>query len=179
MLRTALLTTTLLITPGLAFAFGTSSNPPAETSTSTECEGTQVWDEKTETCVDAQQDSSLSDDDRYNAVRELAYAGQLDRALDILDTFSDPQDDRRLTYMGFVTRKMGDMDGGMAWYQAALDQNPDNLLARSYMGQAYLIQGNEMAAKDQLREIRVRGGRETWPERALDLALRGGPAPAY
>ncbi len=181
MLRTTLLTTTLLLAPGLAFAVGSldDDTPPSETATTTECQGTQVWDEKTEACVDVQQDSSLTDDDRYKAVRELAYAGAYDRAMGILGTFENAQDDRRLTYLGFVTRKMGDVEGGMNWYQAALTQNPDNLLARSYMGQAYLIQGDAMQARAQLREIRARGGRESWPERALELALRDGPSPAY
>ncbi len=174
-----LLTAALILTPAMALAVGgLDDTPPTTTSTTTECEGTQVWDEKTETCVDAKE-SSLNDADRYDAVRELAYAGALERARGILDSFDNPSDDGRLTYLGFVTRKMGDLEGGMAYYQAALAQNPDNLLARSYLGQAYLIQGDAMAARDQLREIRARGGRETWAARSLELTLRGGPAPAY
>ena len=180
MLRTALLTSALLLAPSLAFAVGSSdSTPPTQTQTSSDCEGTQVWDEETKTCVDAQQDSSLTDDDRYNAVRELAYSGAYDRALGILDTFENADDDRKLTYLGFVSRKMGDLDTGMRWYRAALDINPDNLLARSYMGQTYVVQGNAMAASEQLREIRTRGGRETWAARSLELALRGGPEASY
>ena len=180
MLRAALLTSSLLLVPNFAFAVGSNdSTPPTQTQTSSDCEGTQVWDEETETCVDAEKSSALTDDDRYNAVRELAYGGAYERVLGILDTFENDQDDRRLTYLGFVSRKMGDMDTGMSWYQAALDINPDNLLARSYMGQAYLIQGNAMAASEQLREIRARGGRETWAARSLELALRNGPEASY
>ena len=179
MLRTALLTTTLLLAPGFVLAFGTDDTPPAETATTTECEGTQVWDAKTEACVDAVEESNLNDDDRYKAVRELAYSGSYDRALGILDTFENAGDDRRLTYLGFVTRKMGDVDGGMAWYAAAIDVNPDNFLARSYMGQALLLQGDRAGALAQLTEIRARGGRQTWSEVALNMALSDGPSPAY
>ena len=181
MIRTALLTTTLLLAPALVFAAGsdTDASPPKETATTTECQGTQVWDTKTETCVDAQQDSLLDDDARYHAVRELAYGGAYDRALGILDSFADPNDDRRLTYLGFVARKMGDLDTGMGWYQAALAINPDNLMARSYMGQALLQMGDRDGAQAQLTQIRARGGRQTWPEVALNMALRDGPSPAY
>ncbi len=179
MIRSALLTATLMLAPNLALAFGTDDTPPAETATTTECEGTQVWDAKTESCVDAAQESQLNDDDRYQAVRELAYAGAYHRALGILETFENPSDDRRLTYLGFVTRKMGDVPGGMAWYAAAIDLNPNNFLARSYMGQALLLQGNRAGALAQLTEIRARGGRQTWSELALNMALNDGPAPAY
>lgn len=180
MIRTALMTTTLVLAPALAFAAGSyDATPPKETATTTECEGTQVWDEDTETCVDAVEESKLDDDARYGAVRELAYAGAYDRALGILASFEDQGDDRRLTYLGFVNRKMGNVDEGMRWYNAALSANPDNLLARSYMGQALVLQGDRIGAQAQLTEIRARGGRQTWPEYALNMALRNGPSPSY
>ena len=179
MLRAFALTATFALAPLAALAVGSDTDtPPTTTSTTTKCEGTQIWDEKTESCVDAKE-SRFDDADRFDAVRELAYAGALDRAEAVLATFSNPADDGRLTYLGFVARQKGDLEGGMAWYRAALAQNPDNLLARSYMGMAYLVSGDEMAARTELREIRARGGRETWAARALDLALRGGPTPAY
>ena len=74
---------------------------------------------------------------------------------------------------------MGNVDAGMRWYDAALAANRDNLLARSYMGQALLLQGDRIGAQAQLTEIRARGGRQTWPELALNMALRNGPSPSY
>ncbi len=47
------------------------------------------------------------------------------------------------------------------------------------MGMALVEQGDRDAARVQLTEIRARGGRETWPELALEMALGNGPRPAY
>ncbi len=184
MTRLALMTSALFVATAFApiqsFAAGSHVNtPPEETETTTECEGTQVWDEETEECVDAVEESRLDDNARYRAVRELAYAGKYGRAMGILAGFQNAQDDRRLTYLGFVNRKMGNVDEGMRWYSEALQINPDNLLARSYMGQALLEQGDRAGALAQLTQIRARGGRQTWPELALNMALRDGPSPAY
>ena len=170
------LTTLALITcltPAVAFAAGSgSSNPPTTTKTSTECEAGQVFDEKTSACVD--KSSSLIDDDqRYEAVRELAYAGQYDRALGVLDEM-EASDSRVLTYRGFIARKTGDMESAMSFYTAALDANADNILARSYMGQGLVEAGDREGAKVQLAEIRARGGEGSRAETLLLYAMSGG-----
>jgi tetratricopeptide (TPR) repeat protein len=152
-----------------------SSTPPKSTKTTTECKNAQVWDEKTQTCVNAQE-SSLSDDLRYDAARELAYAGQYENALIILATAEDQNDPRILNYKGFANRKAGRMDLGMQYYEAALERNPDYNLARSYMGQALLQQGDLPGAQAQLREIRQRGGMNTWAFASLKMALSGKPS---
>ena len=60
--------------PSFAFAAGSDmSSPPKTTKTTSECKGTQVWDDKTQSCVDPKE-SSLDTDTLYGAVRELAYA---------------------------------------------------------------------------------------------------------
>ena len=169
----------LTVAPALAFAAGSgSSSAPKPTETTSECKGGKIYDSKTQSCVDASQ-SSLNDNERYLAVRELAYAGALDRATRVLDAFEDPADDRALTYRGFVARKIGDMKAAMVFYAAAIDQNPDNILARSYMGQGLVEAGDFKAARAQLSEIRARGGRNTWAEFALNTAIRYGKGYAY
>jgi hypothetical protein len=45
------------------------------TQTSEDCKKGEVWDEKTETCLESSS-QLLNDDQRYGAVRELAYAGR-------------------------------------------------------------------------------------------------------
>lgn len=168
-----------LFLPGLAFAAGSdSSNPPAPTETSTECKNTEVWDEKTQKCIDAQS-GQLDNDTLYQAARELAYAGRPDDALVVLSAMTEGETDRVLTYMGFATRKAGDLEGGMAYYQAALAKNPDNLLTRSYMGQAFVEQGKITLAEAQLDEIVLRGGAGTWPERSLRHAIETGATYSY
>ncbi|OYW48869.1 MAG: hypothetical protein B7Z31_14835, partial [Rhodobacterales bacterium 12-65-15] len=66
----------LAFAPAFAFAAGSDdSEPPKPTETTTECARGEVWDEKTRTCIKAE-GAGLTDDQRFGAVRELAYAGR-------------------------------------------------------------------------------------------------------
>ncbi len=168
-----------LTLPAAAFAAGSEdSSPPTPTKTTTECSDGMVWDEKTETCV-APKESSLDDDTLYRAAREFAYAGQPANAITVLNAMSEGETDRVLTYLGFAHRSAGDMETGMAFYRAALTKNPDNILARSYMGQAFLLQDDRAGAKVQLREIRARGGEGSWAEASLQQAIANGTGYSY
>ena len=165
--------------PSTALAVGgLDETPPTETQTTTECAAGQVWDAAEGACV-APKESNLDDDTLYRAVREFAYTGDYDAALGTLAAMSDQEDDRVLTYLGFVNRKLGRTDMAMDHYRRALAQNPDNLLARSYYGQALVLGGNMAGAEAQLTEIRARGGRGSWPEVSLRLALNGGTVSSY
>jgi hypothetical protein len=77
-------------------------------------------------------------------VRELAYAGSHLDAMCIMDAMSDQNDDRVLTYRGFTNRKLGNVDVAMVFHQKAIDKDPDNILARSYMGQGMMDQDNKL-----------------------------------
>ncbi|MBS0565107.1 MAG: tetratricopeptide repeat protein [Proteobacteria bacterium] len=168
-----------LALPGVALAAGGgSSSPPQPTQTTTKCKKAEVWDQKTQKCVPAQS-GQLDNDTLYAAARELAYAGRPDDALVVLQAMTEGQTDRVLTYMGFANRKAGRMDEGMKYYQAALAQNPDNILARSYMGQAYVQMGNMQLADAQLDEIVARGGAGTWAEQSLRQAIQTGALFSY
>ncbi len=166
-----------LVAPAMAFAAGGGS-APATTPTTATCTDGKIYDADTKECVDAQE-SSLTDDERYEAAREFAYVGQFQAARDALAAMSVQTDGRVQTYLGFTERKLGNMDKAMLHYTAALAQDPDNILARSYMGQGFAEQGKLTAAKQQLREIRARGGRNTWAEFSLAQAIRSGAGFAY
>lgn len=166
--------------PLSAFAAGSDSgggstwtNPPKETQTTKSCKGVKVWDEKTGKCV-APKNSSLDTDTLYGVVRELAYAGRYTDAQGVLAAMPDQSDDRVLTYWGFTHRKMGDLDRAAFYYQAAIQANPDNILARSYMGQGFVEEGKTDLAIAQWREIKARGGEGTWAEVSLRKAIRTG-----
>jgi tetratricopeptide (TPR) repeat protein len=160
--------------PHLALAAGgTEDEPPTPTETTTECAKGEVWDEKTETCVKAEE-SSLNDDQRFNAVRELAYAGRTDEAMAILATMTEGETSRVLTYQGFLLRQTGRVEEGIAAYERAIALDPANTLARSYYGQL-LVQMNELTlAQVQLDEIRAHGGSGSWAETALATAITTG-----
>ncbi len=164
----------LMMTPGLAFAAGGGgSSAPATTQTTKTCTGTQVWDTKTRKCVNAQE-SLLDADTLYGAVRELAYAGRYDDAQGVLRMMPDQNDDRVLTYWGFTNRKLGHLELANAFYRDAIARNPDNILARSYMGQGFIEEGRTDEAIAQWREIRARGGEGSWAEVSLRNAIRTG-----
>tara|TARA_R110002049_G_scaffold10127_4_gene50507 strand:+ start:7582 stop:8106 length:525 start_codon:yes stop_codon:yes gene_type:complete len=174
-MRNILLTTALAfaLPTGLLAAGGGDEKAPEKPK----CENGQVYDKTTKTCTDAK-DSRLNDLDRYETLRALAHAGRYTEAQTVLAAM--PQDDdRTLTYLGFTTRKLGDTAGGMAYYTAALAQNPGNILARSYMGQALVEQGQMAQALAQLREIRSHGGSGTWAEASLRNAIATGRGSSY
>ncbi|MBC7282373.1 hypothetical protein [Hoeflea sp.] len=174
-----LILTAALMFPMVAFAAGTSDDsPPEPTKTTKVCKDGKIWDEKTKSCADAKE-SRLDDDTRYAAVRELAYAGKYSEALHVLAAMSDQGESRVLTYYGFTHRKAGRADLGMQYYDAALKADPDNLLARSYMGQGLVAAGDIEAAKLQLAEIEARGGKSSWPETALRKAIKTGRTYSY
>lgn len=169
-----ILAAALALAPQLAFAVGSDdSQPPTPTETTTECETGMVWDEKTKTCVKAE-DSSLNDDQRFGAVRELAYAGRPDEAMAILASMREGETSRVLTYRGFLLRQTGRIEAGIAAYERAIALDPANILARSYYGQL-LVQMDALAlAEVQLSQIRAHGGAGSWAERALATALATG-----
>ncbi len=162
-----------------AFAAGSDdTEPPKPTATTIECVKGEVFDEKTKKCVKPE-GALLDNDQRFTAVRELAYAGRTDDALRVLAAMTEGQTDRVLTYTGFLNRQAGNWEAGLAAYDRALKQNPDNILARSYYGQA-LVKMNELQlASLQLDEIRNRGGAGTWAETALATAITTGVTTTY
>lgn len=180
-----------LIVPVAAFAKENDS-PPKQTKTTKSCFQEKqwdpeikkyvrfskpvngVWDASINKCVRPDKTSHLDEDTLYQAVRELAYNGRYTDAIAVLDEMPDQQSDRVLTYRGFTARKLGDLDLANLYYNKAIAVNPDNIMARSYMGQGLVETGDKVAAMMQLREIRARGGEGTWSERSLAKALETG-----
>lgn len=161
-----------------SFAAGDDvTTPPAPTPTP-RCPDGQIHDQKAGKCVPVKS-SSLDDKDRYQAVRELAYAERYTAASLVLDAMSNQQDDRVLTYRGFLMRKTGRLDQAVTYYRSAIEKNPNNLLVRSYMGQGFVESGDLAAARRQHEEILARGGKGTWAEVSLRDALASGRTYRY
>ena len=164
----------LVLSPLAAHAAGSgSTSAPEPTPTTTQCAEGQVYDDAKKECV-APKDSLLDDDKLYDAVRELAYAGRYRGASEALDAMAEQRSDRVLTYRGFIARRTGDAASAMAFYAEALRLDPDNLLARSYMGQGFVEAKRLDLARAQLAEIRVRNGSGTWAEASLKQAILSG-----
>ena len=177
-MRALLLASALGLVAGGAMAAGTgSSQPPTPTQTTSCPEGT-VYDADAGGCV-APRESSLDDDALYEAARELAYAGRLDDAGLALDAMSEGRTGRVSTYLGFIARKSGDFAAALSHYEDAIQANPDDILARSYLGQGYAEDGDMASARMQLAMIRARGGAGTWAEESLAEAIRTGRGASY
>lgn len=163
----ALAATASLAFAGSAFAAGGDGDANA-----TQCADGKVYDEASKSCVDKK--SELNDDTIYRAARDFAYAGKYDDALAMLKRAKNQNDPRILNYYGFTNRKLGNVDLAMDYYQRAIAIDGNYLLARSYMGQGLVQQGDLEGARAQLVEIRDRGGKDTYAYKALYEALKSG-----
>lgn len=117
-------------------------------------------------CV-TQAKAGTSSADLFYAGYWLARTGKYQEALGYL-SLADANDPRVVTYIGFATRKLGDVDKALPFYQRALELNPNFSVARAYMGEAYLQKNEPAKAKAELAEIATRCG--TGCAEYLDLA---------
>lgn len=157
------------------FAAGSEDDetaPPPKSKTTSECTDGKVWDNDKKECVKPKE-SGFNDDQLFKAAREFAYAGQYDNAITVLKLAKNQDDPRILNYLGYSNRKAGRIELGMSYYRKALQRDENYILARSYMGQALLEQGDVQGARVQLVEIRDRGGENTWAYRSLMQSLKG------
>lgn len=199
MLRTLILTTALvlpMLAPTTTLAKD-SDEPPKKTQTTKDCFQARQWDPSIgkyvkfsqpvngvydasiKKCVRPDRTGYMDSDTLYKAVRELAYAGRYQDAIKVLDQMPEQLSDRVLTYRGFTARKLGRAEIANAYYTQAIEVNPDNILARSYMGQGLVEAGDKVAALTQLREIQNRGGTGTWSEVSLRTAIQTGTTYSY
>jgi tetratricopeptide (TPR) repeat protein len=101
--------------------------------------------------------ANMPDAELFYAGYWLAKTGRYEAALGYL-TLARSKDERVLTYMGFATRKLGDVEGAFPLYRAALAMNPNYSVARAYMGEAFLSKGEPDKARAELAEIERRCG---------------------
>jgi tetratricopeptide (TPR) repeat protein len=101
--------------------------------------------------------AAMPDTELFYAGYWLAKSGRYAEALAYLNLARD-KDERVLTYIGFATRKLGDVAGALPFYAAALDKNPDFVVARAYLGEAHLTRGEPSKARAELTEIERRCG---------------------
>ncbi|MEM8750771.1 MAG: tetratricopeptide repeat protein [Pseudomonadota bacterium] len=128
------------------------------TNTTVTCKKGKVFDRKKKKCVKAKKSSGLSDENLFEAGRNLAYLGRYDEALNVLHLADNKSDPRILNFLGYSTRKLGRIEEGLGYYQAAVKADPDYTLVREYMGEAFLQLGQVDKAREQLNEIANRCG---------------------
>ena len=159
----------ITIAVGIAFAspaFAASGGGSGGGAASTpSCKNGQVWDKTKGNCV--QRTGSLLDDKQlYAQGHDLALAGRYQEALDALDVIKN--NSMTLTMIGYSTRKMGNYDQGVAYYQQALALDASNVNTHEYLGEAYAEKGHTDLAKAELVKVEALCGTEC--EQYHDLA---------
>ncbi|MBO6639387.1 MAG: hypothetical protein JJ920_16995 [Roseitalea sp.] len=143
-------------TPALAVG---GSDDDASSDAVRQCANGEVWDRDQSRCVPSDQ-QSLNDDALFENGRALAYLGRFEEAVTVLTMIENRNRPDVLNYLGYSTRNAGDLQAGIAHYRHAIALDPDYTLARSYMGQALLLDGDRAGAIAQLDAIETRCGRD-------------------
>lgn len=173
----------LMVTPVRALGDGGSSSskscqsgtrwcPSSASCVPAKCRRGTLWSSSSCRCV-SRSSQDVSEEDVYDEAVRLAEAEQYRDSLDLLQTLANQQQARVLTYIGFTTRKLGDLDKGIAIYQKALALEPDYTLAREYLGEGLLDRGDLEGAKRELTQIERVCGKDCHPyeELAQQIAL--------
>lgn len=121
------------------------------------CKRGWSWHCRTKTCV-KKSTLNLNDDELYMEAVSLIEGGQYIAALETLYSIGKRENPEVLTYIGYSTRKLGNVDGGIVYYKKALALDPNHNRAREYLGEGYLQKGDLKSAKQQLSEINKRCG---------------------
>lgn len=116
-----------------------------------------VWSTEEKKCV-KKTSGLLTDDDLYLQARAYVEDDKYTMALDLLRRIRNQNQPRVLNYIGYSTRKLGDVDEGIRYYKKALSLDPNYNVAREYLGEGYLQKGDLGSAKQQLAEIAKRCG---------------------
>lgn len=125
---------------------------PGNADCDAKAKGSEGW----QACVGAAR-AELSDDELFYAGYWLAKTGRYAEALTYL-SHARMRDARVLTYIGFATRKQGDVEKALPLYAEALAKDPNFVVARAYLGEAYLTKNEPARAKAELAEIATRCG---------------------
>jgi tetratricopeptide (TPR) repeat protein len=131
------------------------------------CDKGFAYDAGKKTCVKT---TALNDETLYNQGRMLALAGHYRPAIDTLGAVGN-QTANVLTMIGYSTRKMGDVEGGIAIYYKALALDPKNLSTHEYLGEGYLAAGRVDLAELELDTLQSLCGTTCVQYQALSNAL--------
>lgn len=107
----------------------------------------------------------------YDLAVRFAGKGGYGEAIVLLQALKRNDDPRVLNYLGYATRKSGDAERAVGFYEKALSLEPDFTQARQYLGEAWLQLGKPEKAKEQLAAIKARCGTQCKDYRELEQAI--------
>ncbi|MEO6608323.1 MAG: tetratricopeptide repeat protein [Aestuariivirga sp.] len=117
--------------------------------------------------------SNLSDPELYQQGWLLAKSGEYDWAITVLSAVSNQNDPDVLNMLGYSNRKAGRLELGISYYAKALEQRPNFVRAREYLGEGLVAAGRVDEAKLQLQEISKICGTECEEFEDLQKAIIG------
>ncbi|MEO6608322.1 MAG: tetratricopeptide repeat protein [Aestuariivirga sp.] len=117
--------------------------------------------------------SNLSDEELYQQAWLLAKTGEYDWAISVLSAITQQNDPDVLTMLGYSNRKAGRLELGISYYAKALEQRPNFVRAREYLGEGLVAAGRVDEAKLQLQEISKICGTECEEFEDLQKAING------
>lgn len=158
-----------------AFASGSSPSTDSGGSTTSKCAQYKKNSAEWKKCMKGGR-AAMNDEELYATGYTLAKAGSYEDALEFLTAFSNQNDVRVLTMIGYSTRKMGKIDEGMSYYTKALALDPNSVTTREYLGEAYLQKKDLDSAKAQLSEIANRCGTSCESYTELNEAIEKYPS---
>ncbi len=123
------------------------------------CPKGQVYNGATQKCEP--KTSAADPQSLFETGRALAYAGRYDEAIDTLKLAYDAKLPGVFNMLGYSHRKQGKLLVALGYYEEALRLDPDHVLTREYLGEAYLQMGDLASAREQLGEIERRAGRSS------------------
>ncbi|MGB7204285.1 MAG: tetratricopeptide repeat protein [Anderseniella sp.] len=149
------LSTAFLLTASLSAVHAAGSDTPSTPAKT--CKKGEVYSTSKKKCV--KQTSEIIPDRSLKAQGwALARSGQYEVAIELFQLVADKRDPEALNGLGYSHRKLGKVEQGVAFYTAALEANPDYVLAREYLGEGYVKLGQLDKAREQLAEIGKRCG---------------------
>jgi tetratricopeptide (TPR) repeat protein len=92
---------------------------------------------------------------QYEAAEKAVKAGDFKRAIGLLEPMrkAQPKNADVLNMLGYSHRKLGELDKAMAYYTAALKEDPKHRGAHEYIGELYLMLGNLAKAEEHLAKL--------------------------
>jgi predicted Zn-dependent protease len=94
-------------------------------------------------------------DPNYGQAKMMIDAKNYNGALALLQKVvaKDPRNADAYTLMGYATRKAGDPNGSLQYYNTALSLDPKHIGAHEYIGEAYLMLDRPKEAEEQLARL--------------------------
>lgn len=94
-------------------------------------------------------------DPDYTRAKAMIEAKDYKDALPILKQVvaKDPKNADAFTLIGYATRKSGDPNGSLQYYNTALSLDPKHIGAHEYIGEAYLMLDRPQEAEKELAQL--------------------------